>query len=95
MTNDKFKKVVDLLLNKKELLSYTEEDSKLLLKLWNAYWNKRKGNLRSSPEVLAAALLWEYSSDNYLWESDENWTQKKLAELFLVKGKPLEKTPGK
>lgn len=89
MDNTKYEEVADLVLSKKELLSYTEEDSKLLLKLWNSYWKKKNGRLNSDSLVLAASILWCYSSDNYLWEHDKKWTQKRLAELFKVRGKTI------
>ncbi|MBI4919247.1 hypothetical protein HY837_04905 [archaeon] len=87
---EKFEKVTDLLLSKKDLLSLDEQDSKLVLKLWEAYWKKRNGKTNSSSEVLAAAVLWQYSSSNFLWETGiEHWTQKGLAELFNVKAKTI------
>ncbi|MFH1440191.1 MAG: DUF6398 domain-containing protein [Candidatus Woesearchaeota archaeon] len=89
MNNEKYQQVVDLLLSKKEFLSYTDEDNKLIVKLWDKYWKKRKGNLKSSSEVLAAAVLWQYSSNNFLWEYDKTWSQKSLAELFQVNPKTI------
>ena len=39
--------------------------------------------------VLSAAVLWRYSSDNFLWEYDKRWLQKNLVELFQVRGKTI------
>ncbi len=89
MSAERYNIISELLLGKKESLSYIEEDSKLILKLWDAYWKKKKGDLRGDPAVLAAAILWRYSSDNHLWEDDKRWTQKSLAELFNVRGKTI------
>ncbi len=89
MSDKKYKKVLELVFSKKDLLEYAEEDSKLILKLWSAYWKKRNGKINSSPEVLAAAILWQHSSSNFFWEADKNWTQKGLAELFDVNPKTI------
>ena len=89
MHEEKYEKVVEFLLSKKEVLNYNEEDSKILIKLWAAYWKKRKGKLNSSQEVLAAAVLWVYSSSNFLWEANKKWTQNSLSELFKVRGKTI------
>ncbi len=89
MAIDRYSIVKEILFSQKNTLKFTEEDEKLVLKLWDAYWKKKKGDLRGDPSVLAASVLWRYSSDNYLWEYDKNWTQKKLAELLNVRGKTI------
>lgn len=92
MTEEKYTMVKGVLASQKSTLHFTEEDEKLILKLFDAYWKKRKGELRGDPAVLAASVLWRYSSDNHLWEYDKNWTQKSLAELFNVRGKTIGNT---
>ncbi len=89
MTVDRYSAVKEILFSQKDTLKFTEEDEKLVLKLWDAYWKKKKGDLRGDPSVLAASVLWRYSSDNYLWEHDKNWTQKRLAEILNVRGKTI------
>lgn len=86
---ERYNLVKELILSKRVELSLTEEDEKLLLKLWDAYWKKKKGDLRGDVTVLASAILWVYSSSNYLWEKDKKWTQKSLAELLDVRGKTI------
>lgn len=86
---ERYEKVKELILSKKTELSFTEEDVKLLIKLWDAYWKKKKGELRGDVAVLAGAVLWRYSSDNFLWQYDQKWIQKNLAELFQVRGKTI------
>ena len=89
MTIDRYELVHKLIMKQKEKLSYTPEDEKLILKLWDAYWKKTKGDLRGDAAVLAGAVLWVYSTGSYLWEKDKKWTQKSLAELLDVRGKTI------
>ncbi|MBI4738115.1 hypothetical protein HY772_00880 [Candidatus Woesearchaeota archaeon] len=92
MNEDKYAYVKDLLFKHKYKLHFTEEDEKKLLKLWDAYWKKRRGTSRSDPVVLVASILWVYSSSNLLWEHDKNWAQKSLAELFSLRQKTIGNT---
>jgi tetratricopeptide (TPR) repeat protein len=87
MDDDKHRQVLELILRNRELLKFTGEDEKLVAKLWAAYWKKRKGEIRLSPEALAAALLWQYSSMNHLWENDKNWTLTNIAAIYDQKPK--------
>ncbi|MEK6905331.1 MAG: DUF6398 domain-containing protein [Nanoarchaeota archaeon] len=86
---DRYNAVKEIIFSQKDTLNFTPEDEKLILKLWEAYWKKTKGYLRGDPQVLAAAVLWRYSSDNYLWEHDKILTQKSLAGIFNVRGKTI------
>ena len=84
-----YKKVITAVESKKEYLSYTEEDERLIKKLWKAYCRKRKGLSRTPFETWTAAILWSYAKMNFLWENDKKWTQKALATLFNVRQKTI------
>ena len=89
MNEEGYNKVKELILSKKQELSFTEEDERLLIRLWDTYWKKKKGELRGDPAVLAGAVLWRYSSGNFLWEQDQKWRQMDLAEMLQVRGKTI------
>ena len=84
-----YKKVISAIEEKKEHLSYTEEDEKLIEKLWKTYCRKRKGLTRTPVETWAASILWLYSKMNFLWENDRKWTQKALASIFNTRQKTI------
>lgn len=72
-------------------LLYTEEDKKLIQKLIESYFRKR--NLpNSKTEFVAGGLLWVYSRINFLFQHDDDWSQKELAKKLDIKPKSISRT---
>ena len=86
--NPKYDSITCLLFGKTEL-EFTDEDKQNITRLLDAYWKKRKGEIRTNSETLAAAILWQYSKLNGLWEEDKLWSQQGLASLYDVRPKTI------
>jgi len=84
-----YEKVLRLIERETSGLRLDKEDKKLLAKLWKSYYKKRKGISRSNSGILAAAVLWQYSKMNFLWEIGKEWGRDGFAERFAVKAKTM------
>lgn len=76
-------------------LRMTDEDKEQVTKLTEAYFRKRANYTNSSIENLAGALLWVYSRINFLFNDDEDWSQKNLANTLSVKSKTISNISSK
>ncbi|MBU0758230.1 MAG: hypothetical protein KKF44_09240 [Nanoarchaeota archaeon] len=70
-------------------LSMTDEDKVQLGNLVETYFRKRRNYVNSRIENLAGALLWVYSRINFLFEHDETWSQKSLADSLGIRSKTI------
>ena len=75
-------------------LGYNEEDKEKLKKLIASYCRKRTGTSNSKIENVSGALLWVYSRINFLFEQDENWSQKSIAKKLNLKPKTISSKAG-
>lgn len=67
----------------------TDEDKVQLGNLVETYFRKRRNYVNSRIENLAGALLWVYSRINFLFEHDETWSQKSLADSLGIRSKTI------
>ena len=73
-------------------LRFTEEDKIQLTKLIDSYFRKRANVVNSSIENLSGALLWVYSRINCLFQHNQDWSQKSIAELLNIKPEIISNT---
>lgn len=81
--------VLQLLLEQESVLNYSEEDKMQLKKLTITYFRKRTMVTNSNIQITAAAILWQYSKLNFLFENNGIWSQKNIAKLFDVRPKSV------
>ena len=73
-------------------LYLTVEDKELLQKLIDSYFRKKKIFVNSDIKNIAGGLLWVYSRINFLFQYDNQWSQKSIAEKIGIKQKTISRT---
>lgn len=73
-------------------LSMNDEDKKNVQKLIDSYFRKKKLFVNSKVEFIAGGILWIYSRINFLFENDNEWSQKEIARKLDIKSKSVSRT---
>lgn len=73
-------------------LHLTAEDKCLLQNLIDSYFRKKKNFVNSKIKNIAGGLLWVYSRINFLFQYDNQWSQKSIAEKIDIEQKTVSRT---
>ncbi|MGM0497515.1 MAG: DUF6398 domain-containing protein [Bacteroidota bacterium] len=73
-------------------LSMNNEDKKNIQKLIDSYFRKKKLFVNSKVEFIAGGILWVYSRINFLFQNDNEWSQKEIARKLDIKSMSISRT---